>query len=54
MRPSKNFKMAKSFKRLTRTLPFISEDQRHSFRHMMIEAQLVGDVKVTRDKSERK
>ena len=54
MRPTKTFKMAKSFKRLTRTLPFASEDQRHAFKRMMIEAQLVGDVKVTRDKSDRK
>ena len=54
MKPTKTFKMASSFKRLTRTLPFNSDEQRSAFKRMMIEAQLVGDVKVTRDKSERK
>ena len=53
MRPTKTFKLSKSFKRLTRTLPFTSEDQRHSFRHMMIEAQLVGGIRPTREKSEK-
>jgi hypothetical protein len=53
MKPTKTFKMSKSFKRLTRTLPFANDEQRHSFKRLMIEAQLVGGIRPAREKSER-
>jgi len=53
MKPTKTFKMSKSFKRLARTLPFSNEDQRSAFKRMMIEAQLVGGIRPTREKSEK-
>jgi hypothetical protein len=53
MKPNKTFKMSKSFKRLSRTLPFTDADQRHAFKRMMIDAQLMGGVRPTREKSEK-
>ena len=53
MKPNKTFKMSKSFKRLTRTLPFNSDEQRSAFKRMMIEAQLVGGIRPSREKSEK-
>ena len=53
MKPNKTFKMSKSFKRLTRTLPFNTGDQRHAFKRMMIDAQLIGGIRPAREKSEK-
>ena len=53
MKPNKTFKMSKSFKRLTRTLPFTDAEQRNAFKRMMIDAQLMGGVRPAREKSEK-
>ena len=54
MNPGKTFKLSKRNKTMTALFKFTDQDQRSAFKNMMIQAQLVGDVKVVRDKSDRK
>jgi hypothetical protein len=39
---------------MTALFSFVDKDQRSAFKNMMIQAQLAGEVKVARDKSDRK
>lgn len=50
MKPSKTFKLAKSTKRMMALMNFTDSDQRVAFKHMMIEAQLMADVKPVKEK----
>ena len=54
MNPGKTFKLSKRNKTMTALFKFTDKDQRSSFKNMMIQAQLAGDVKVAREKSYRK
>ena len=46
MKTTSTFKLSKRNKTLLALLPFANEDQRHAFRHMMIEAQVIGNTVV--------
>lgn len=46
MKTTSTFKLSKRNKTLLALLPFKNEDQRHSFRNMMIEAQVIGSIVV--------
>ena len=54
MKPSKTFKLSKRNKTMTALFSFTDSSQRNAFKNIMIQAQLAGDVKVARDKSDRK
>jgi hypothetical protein len=54
MNPGKTFKLSKRNKTMTALFSFVDKDQRSAFKNMMIQAQLAGEVKVARDKSDRK
>jgi hypothetical protein len=54
MNPGKTFKLSKRNKTMTALFKFTDKDQRSAFKNMMIQAQLAGEVKVVRDKSDRK
>ena len=54
MKPSKTFKLSKRNKTMTALFKFTDESQRSSFKNMMIQAQLASDVKVAKEKSDRK
>ena len=54
MKPGKTFLLSKRNKTMTALFKFTDTDQRNAFKNMMIQAQLAGEVKVARDKSERK
>jgi hypothetical protein len=46
MKTTATFKLSKRNKTLLALLPFKNEEQRHSFRRMMIEAQVIGNTVV--------
>ena len=54
MKPGKTFNLSKRNKTMTALFKFTDQAQRNAFKNMMIQAQLAGDVKVVRDKSDRK
>ena len=54
MKPSKTFKLSKRNKTMTALFKFSDAGQRSSFKNMMIQAQLASDVKVAREKTDRK
>ena len=54
MKPGKTFLLSKRNKTMTALFKFTDKEQRGAFKNMMIQAQLAGDVKVARDKSDRK
>ena len=54
MKPGKTFVLSKRNKTMKALFKFTDNEQRNAFKRMMIQAQLAGDVKVVRDKSERK
>jgi len=54
MNPGKTFKLSKRNKTMAALFSFTDQDQRNAFKKMMIQAQLAGEVKVVRDKSDRK
>ena len=53
MKTNASFRLSKRNKTLLALLHFKNEDQRHSFRHMMIEAQMIGNmvVKSTKERN---
>jgi hypothetical protein len=55
VKTDKNFKMAKTTKRLLTLLPFKDEEQRTAFKHAMIDAQVLGNIvpKTVKDKNLR-
>jgi hypothetical protein len=48
MTPTKTFKLTKRNKTLLALLPFKDQETRAAFKRMMIDAQLCGDVGVSR------
>lgn len=54
MTPGKTFKLSKRNKTMAALFNFKDQDQRDSFRRMMIQAQLAGEVRPAREKTERK
>ena len=44
MKTNATFRLSKQAKRFTALMPFKDQDQRHGFRHMMIEAQVLGNA----------
>ena len=54
MKPGKTFKLGKRSKTMIALMNFTSEDQRHAFRRMMIQAQLASEIRPVREKSDRK
>lgn len=54
MTPGKTFKLSKRNKTMTALFKFKDQDQRSSFKNMMIQAQLAGEIRPVREKSERK
>ena len=54
MKPGKTFKLSKRIKTMSALFKFTDTDQRNAFKKMMIQAQLAGDVKVAREKSDQK
>ena len=44
MKTNATFRLSKKAKRFTALMPFKDQDQRHGFRHMMIEAQVLGNA----------
>ena len=54
MKPSKTFKLSKRNKTMRALFDFKDQDQRDSFKRMMIQAQLAGEVRPAREKSDRK
>ena len=44
MKTNATFRLSKQAKRFTALMPFKDQDQRHGFRHMMIEAQVMGNT----------
>jgi hypothetical protein len=54
MKPGKTFKLASSYKTMIALMKFKTEDQRHAFKNMMIQAQLASEVRPVREKSDRK
>ena len=53
-KPDKNFRMNKSTKRMLALTKFKTEDQRSSFKRLMIDAQLESEKQPQRDKAEKK
>jgi hypothetical protein len=55
VKTDKNFKMAKTTKRLLTLLPFKDQDQRIAFKHAMIDAQIAASIvpKTVKDKNLR-
>lgn len=54
MTPGKTFKLSKRNKTMAALFPFTDQDQRDAFRRMMIQAQLAGEIRPVREKSDRK
>jgi hypothetical protein len=54
MKPGKTFKLSKRNKTMAALFSFTDSSQRSSFKNMMIQAQLASDVKVAREKPDRK
>ena len=54
MKPGKTFNLSKRNKTMTALFKFTDTGQRNAFKNMMIQAQLASDVKVAREKSDRK
>jgi len=50
MKTNATFRLSKTTKRMLALLPFKNDEQRHSFRHMMIEAQVLGGMVVKSSK----
>ena len=44
MKTNATFRLSKQSKRFTALMPFKDQYQRHGFRHMMIEAQVLGNA----------
>ena len=44
MKTNATFRLSKQSKRFMALMPFKDQDQRHGFRHMMIEAQVLGNA----------
>jgi hypothetical protein len=54
MKPGKTFNLSKRNKTMSALFKFTDTGQRNAFKKMMIQAQLAGDVKVAREKSDQK
>ena len=55
VKTDKNFKMAKTTKRMLAMLPFKDQEQRSAFKNMMIDAQVAASIvpKTVKDKNLR-
>jgi hypothetical protein len=55
VKTDKNFRMAKTTKRMLSLLPFKDQDQRTAFKHAMIDAQVAASIvpKTVKDKNFR-
>jgi hypothetical protein len=54
MKPGKTFKLYGPYKTMIALMPFKDKEQRGAFKNMMIQAQLAGEVRPAREKSDRK
>jgi hypothetical protein len=54
MKPGKTFNLSKRNKTMSALFKFTDQAQRNAFKKMMIQAQLAGDVKVAREKTDQK
>lgn len=52
MKPTQNFRLSATTKYLLSTIT--NAEDRHIFRHNMIQAQLMSEVKPTKEKDEKK
>jgi hypothetical protein len=53
VKPTKTFRLSKRSKTIGALSPFRREEQRHEFKHAMIQAQLASEVRPTREKKTR-